>query len=110
MRADLLTDVQITELNIFENMFRSAVTGSILITDTREVITKFPFMGQEILTLKVVTPSPLLKSNKLDVFDFTETRFVINKVAVRTQIGFGAQLYDLSFVSEHAVINNRKRL
>ena len=110
VRADLLTDVQITELNIFENMFRSAVTGSILITDTREVITKFPFMGQEILTLKVVTPSPLLKSNKLDVFDFTETRFVINKVAVRTQIGSGAQLYDLSFVSEHAVINNRKRL
>ena len=109
VRADLLQDVQITELNIFENMYRSAITGSIIITDMREIITKFPFIGQEIFTLKIKTPSPLIKE-KIDIIDFTETRFIISNIALRGQIGSGAQVYDMTFVSEQAIVNNRKRI
>ena len=78
-RLDLNNDIVITEINIFEDLFRHAITGNILITDTKEFINKFPIVGQERLTMKVKTPSPKIKKEDIlegEVLDFTQRRFV----------------------------------
>ena len=45
------------EINIFEDMFKSSITGSIIITDTNDIVNKVPIVGQEYLTLKYKTPT-----------------------------------------------------
>ena len=51
-------DFILMEINIFESLFSHSITGSIIVADTREVISKGAFVGQETLTLKIQTPSP----------------------------------------------------
>ena len=51
--TDLTKDVIINEINIFEDMFRSSISGNIIITDTNDIVTKVPIVGQEYLTLKM---------------------------------------------------------
>ena len=112
-RLDANNDITITEINVFEDMFRHAITGNILITDTKEFINKFPIVGQERLTMKIKTPSPNIKKEDLfegEVLNFIERRFVINKVQSRDAISSGAQFYELKFISEHALINSTRKI
>ena len=112
-RLDLNNDIVITEINIFEDLFRHAITGNILITDTKEFINKFPIVGQERLTMKVKTPSPKIKKEDIlegEVLDFTQRRFVVNKVQSRDAISSGAQFFELKFISEHALLNSTKKI
>ena len=51
VRLDANSDVTITEINVFEDLFRHSLTGNLLITDTKEFINKFPIVGQERLTI-----------------------------------------------------------
>ena len=113
VRLDANSDVTITEINVFEDMFRHSLTGNILITDTKEFINKFPIVGQERLTMKIKTPSPEIKKEDIfegEIFDFIERRFVINKVQSRDGIATGAQFYELKFISEHALVNSTKKI
>ena len=96
VRLDANSDITITEINVFEDMFRHSLTGNLLITDTKEFINKFPIVGQERLTMKIKTPSPEIKKEDIfegEIFDFIERRFVINKVQSRDAIATGAQFY-----------------
>ena len=113
VRLDANNDVTITEINVFEDMFRHSLTGNLLITDTKEFINKFPIVGQERLTMKIKTPSPEIKKEDIlegEIFDFIERRFVINKVQSRDAIATGAQFYELKFISEHALVNSTKKI
>ena len=113
VRLDANSDVTITEINVFEDMFRHSLTGNLLITDTKEFINKFPIVGQERLTMKIKTPSPEIKKEDIfegEIFDFIERRFVINKVQSRDGIATGAQFYELKFISEHALVNSTKKI
>ena len=105
--TDLMTDLQIVEINLFESLIRNTISGSIIVVDTRNVVVKLPIVGQEDLSLKIVTPS--LKK-KEDILDFTENTFFIHKIAKREEVSVGAQTYELSFVSDAAIINSSKRL
>ena len=105
--TDLMTDLQIVEINLFESLIRNTISGSIIVVDTRNVVVKLPIVGQEDLSLKIVTPS--LKK-KEDVIDFTENTFFIHKIAKREEVSVGAQTYELSFISDAAIINSSKRL
>ena len=105
--TDLMTDLQIVEINLFESLIRNTISGSIIVVDTRNVVVKLPIIGQEDLSLKIVTPS--LKK-KEDILDFTENTFFIHKIAKREEVSVGAQTYELSFVSDAAIINSSKRL
>ena len=67
--TDLLTDLMVVEINIFEDIFKNSISGSVLVTDTRNIFSKLPMMGQEKLSLKIATPS---FADKKDIIDFTE--------------------------------------
>jgi len=108
-------DFILTEINIFEDIFSHSVMGNVILADTRELITKAAFIGQEKLTLKIQTPSPDFNVNFNDDgtsknIDFTEMPLRIHKIPLRTGISSGAQIYELQFISDHAVTNANKRI
>ena len=105
--SDLISDVLVIEINIFEDLFSNTLSGSIMLTDIRDIITLLPIQGQEELYLKLRTPS-LTDPN--DVIDFSQNPFIINKVSMRREVSSGGQIYDLSFVSPEAIKNTKKSL
>ena len=80
--TDLTKDVIIVEINIFEDMFKSSITGSIIITDTNNIVSKVPIVGQEYLTLKIRTPTLTLER---DIIDFTDNPFAVHKVTLKRE-------------------------
>ena len=104
---DLIKDVIIVELNIFEDMFKSSISGSIIIVDSNNVISKIPVVGQEYLTLKIRTPSLTLDR---DIIDFTDNPFAIYKVGFRKEVTSGGQTYELKFVSQEAIKNSQRKI
>ena len=105
--ADLLTDVLVIEINIFEDIFKSTISGTITMSDIRDVITLLPIQGQEELYMKLKTPSLTAKE---DIIDFTANPFLIHKVNMRREVSTGGQIYDLSFVSPEAIKNTKRRV
>ena len=105
--TNLLTDFQLVEINIFEDIFKSSITGNVIVADTRNIIETIPLMGQERLALKIVTPS---FSAKKDIIDFSENHFFIYKITGRQELSSGAQTYQLQFISPEAISNSRKRV
>ena len=66
--VDLLTDLIVQEINIFEDIYRNSISGSIIVTDTDNIINKTPLIGQEELSIKIATPSLTATS---EIIDFT---------------------------------------
>ena len=46
----------IVEINLFESIFSSSLTGSIIIADTNNLTDNLPIIGQEYISIKIVTP------------------------------------------------------
>ena len=105
--TNLLTDFQLIEINIFEDMFKSSITGNVIVIDTRNIIETIPLVGQERLALKIATPS---LSAKKDIIDFSENHFFIYKITSRAELNAGSQTYQLQFISAEAIKNSRKRV
>lgn len=106
-RANLLTDVHIVEINIFEDIFKNAIVGSIIIADTKNVITQLPIMGQEFLRLKIATPT---LTSKRDMIDFSDTSFAVQRITLRKEINIGGQVYELDFISQEAIKNTQRKI
>ena len=105
--TDLTKDVIINEINIFEDMFRSSISGNMVITDTNDIVTKVPIVGQEYLTLKIVTPTLRLER---DMIDFTDNPFAVHKVTLRKEISSGGQIYQLKFISQEAIKSSQRKI
>jgi len=107
-------DFILTEVNIFESIFSHSIIGSVVVADTRELLTKGAFIGQEKISMKIQTPSPDFKKPFDDgttkLIDFTDIQLRVHKIPLRTSIGSGTQIFELQFISDHALTNSTKRL
>ena len=92
------------ELDIYENMFSNALTGTIQILDTNNLTMNAPITGQEFLSFKINTPG-------LDnvPIDFTNHVMSIYKIDLRVS-DRGSELIILHFCSPELLRNNRTRL
>ena len=92
------------ELDIYENMFSNALTGTIQILDTNNLTMNAPITGQEFLSFKINTPG-------LDnvPIDFTNHVMSIYKIDLRMS-DRGSELIILHFCSPELLRNNRTRL
>jgi hypothetical protein len=103
--VDLSTGNQILEIDIYEDIFKGGLTGSIFIADTHSLITALPIVGHEGLSIKIQTPGFTEKHSSLD---FTDRRmFIIHKISLRAELSKGAQVYELKFASQELLIANR---
>ena len=87
---------------IYENLFSTALTGSMIILDVDNLSENGPIIGQEFLTLKFGTPT-------LEDFDVNFT-FNIHKVASKMDASKNAQALTLNFIAPEIIRNQRVRV
>ena len=93
----------VTGINIFENIFTNALSGTVEVVDTANLPTNMPLTGQDFLELKLVTPG-------LDDEPIVNHVFCINQITVRTEVSVGSQFYLLSIVTPELLRSNRTRV
>lgn len=83
----------LVELNIYENIYSSGLTGSIILSDSRNLIRDVPILGEELLLVEVKTPT-------LDKQSSIHKTFRIFSIKERKYGADGtAQIYKLNFCS-----------
>ena len=95
----------VQSIDIFEDMFSTALSGSITILDVDNIAENGPVIGQEYMTLKITTPT--LDDKEIN---FTQSSFAIYKVTTRESINQDTQLLALSFTSPELLRDKRVRV
>ena len=100
-----------TELNIYESIFKSAVTGSVILADTTNQIARMSIQGLEKISFKLATPG--VAYGREDVVDATEETgepYYIYKVTDRKQATPNMMIYTLHFASREFMRNMRTKV
>ena len=100
-----------TELNIYESIFKSAVTGSVVLTDATNQIARMSIQGLEQISFHLRTPG--VAYGKEDVVDATEETgepYHIYKITDRKQATPGLTIYTLHFASREFMRNLRTKV
>jgi hypothetical protein len=90
----------LVELNIYENIFNNTLSGDVVISDSRNIISLGPIIGEEYLIVDVVTPSLSDVDGIRKTFRITS---VENRTVIRDQ---NTQLYTLKFTSIETIIDS----
>jgi len=95
----------VVEFNIYESMFVNALTGTLVISDSTNLIGELPILGAEILTFKLATPgSPGIDCTK------PETAMHVYALSEKSQDGPNKEIYTLHFASREFLRNIRTRV
>ena len=106
MRIDLTASCM--GITIFEDVFSLALTGTIALTDSFNLPSHGPILGQEYLYLKIRTPS--FPNATTTAIDFSENVFLVHSISTRKALGSGVQGYVLSFASQELIKNQRLKV
>ena len=106
------TDIKhlVQEMNIYESMFSGAITGSLVIADTLNLIGNLPIQGTERITFKLATPGAHKATHIVDCTEESGHPMYIYKLANREQSVDGMQVYTLHFCSREFLRNLRTRV
>ena len=96
----------IVEINLFEDIFKSTMTGSVIFADTNNLVDNMPIIGQEFLAFKIFTPG--LAQSDLD-FDYTENVFCVYEIGNR-ESSTGSEIVELKLCSPELLRNERTRV
>ena len=107
--AGVVADItlSIVEINLFESIFSSSITGSIILADTNNLTDNLPIIGQEYISFKIVTPG--LEETE-QVIDFTKNVFCLYEIGTRETASVGGEIYELKFCSPELLRNERVRV
>ena len=100
----------VQELNIYESIYKNAITGSVVIVDTTNLIGNLPIQGTETLSFKVSTPGTSKQEHIIDATQKSGHPFHIYKLSNKKQLGEGMQLYTLHFGSREFFRDIRTRV
>ena len=93
------------EINLFEDITRNSMSGSIIVADTNNLILNTPIIGQEYISLKIKTPS--LDGEEID---FTDHVFCAYKIGLRSDLSQSAELFEISLTTPELQKNIRTRV
>ena len=100
-----------TELNIYESIYKSAVTGSIVIADDGNQIARMSVQGLEKIAFFLKTPGVSYGSEDvIDASEETGEPFHIYKISNRKQPTPGLMIYTLHFASREFMRNLRTKV
>lgn len=91
---------QLITIQIFEDMFSPFISGSLIFKESLDFASNFPFVGEEVIDLKLFTPTLDKSKPKTGVI---EGRFYIYKMADREQIAERNTVYQLHFIAIEAI-------
>ncbi len=102
------TDIKhmVQEFNIYENMFRGAMTGTIVVADSLNLIGNLPLQGTERLTFKLETPGHTV----IDCSEESGHPMHIYKLTDKKWAKEGMQIYVLHFCSRELLRSTRTRV
>ena len=100
----------VIELNIYESIYKNAVTGSIIITDAKNQIGRLEVQGLERIAFKLSSPGITNVEDMLDASVETGEPFHVYKITDRKQIGPGVMQYTLHFGSREFMRNLRTKV
>ena len=93
------------EINLFEDITRNSMSGSIIVADTNNLILNAPIIGQEYVSLKIMTPS--LDGEQID---FTENVFCAYKIGIRSDLSSTAEIFEIHLTTPELQKNIRTRI
>ena len=107
--AGIIADITniIVEINLFEDIFKSAMTGSIIIADTNNLVDNMPVVGQEFVSFKISTPG--IDRSDLD-FDYSKNVFCVYEVGGREKSGTSSEIVEFKICSPELLRNERTRV
>lgn len=94
---------QVIGIEIYEDMFAPFVTGKIFVKDSQELTNLLPLIGEEILRIKVTTPS-------LENKDAYQGEYYIYKMDDKLKVGEREMLYCLHFMSKEGIVDLNKKI
>ena len=101
----------VQEFNIYESIYSSTLTGSLVIADALNLINKMPLQGTETLEFKLHTPGAGdTKQGVIDATSETGHPFHIYKLSNRKQPSEGVLAYVLHFCSRELIRSVRTRV
>ena len=98
------------ELNLYESIYKNAVTGTLIITDAKNQIGRLEVQGLERIAFKLSSPGTTNVEDMLDASVETGEPFHIYKITDRKQIGPGVMQYTLHFASREFMRNLRTKV
>jgi len=101
----------VQELNIYESIYDTTLSGSAVIVDGINLVNKMPLQGTEMLEFLLYTPGAGNSSQgRIDATAETGNPFHIYKLSNRKRIGEGVVSYVLHFCSREAIQSVRTRV
>lgn len=92
---------QTLDIQIYEDLFSSFITGTLVLKESFDLVNLFPFSGQEFVHIKITTPT-------LQIGNLHQS-FYIYKLTNRQLIGNRSVSYVLHFISEEALADINKK-
>ena len=102
----------IAEVNIYEDIFRSAISGTISFVDTNDLLgnPEISIIGQEKLRLKLSTPNRDDTDDRNVVVNFTDTPLHIFKIGTKYGVNEATDAVVLHFTTPEFIRNNHIRV
>ena len=106
------TDIKqlVDELNIYESIYKNAMTGSVVITDAQNLITKLQIQGIERISFVIKTPGTKGDRDIINASEESGHPFHIYKITDRVQVAPGTLRYVLHFGSREFMRNIRTKV
>ena len=99
------------ELNIYESIYKNAVTGSIVIADEGNQVARMSIQGLERIAFHLKTPGVAYgKEDVVDASEETGEPYHIYKITDRKQATPGLTIYTLHFASREFMRNLRTKV
>lgn len=93
---------QLITIQIFEDLFSPFITGTLIFRESLDFASNFPFVGEEIIELKIFTPTLDSKDPEGAVIKGT---FYVYKMGDKEQIAERSSVYQLYFISKEAIVD-----
>ena len=99
------------EMNIYESIYKNAVTGNIVIADEGNQIARMSIQGLERIAFHLKTPGVAYgKEDVVDASEETGEPYHIYKISDRKQLNRGVMSYTLHFASREFMRNIRTKV
>lgn len=95
---------QVVGVELFEDLFSPFLSGNIIIKDSLDLINLIPLVGEELVKIKINTPSFEGNGKVID------NEFYIYKMTDIEQTGDKNKVYRLHFISPEAIVDVNKRI
>ena len=100
----------VQEMNIYESIYKNALTGSVVIVDAQNLIAKLEIQGTERISFTLSTPGAIDERSIINASESTGHPFHVYKITDRKQVAPGTLLYTLHFGSREFMRNLRTKV